>query len=50
MRFWLDKGASGFRVDMAAPTQTRSGKVGTARIWREIRHWLDKDYLQAARR
>ncbi len=49
MRFWLDKGASGFRVDMAASLVKRDpGKVETARIWQEIRHWLDKDYPQAA--
>ncbi len=49
MRFWLDKGADGFRVDMAdSLVKNDEGKIATAKIWRGIRSMLDKDYPQAA--
>lgn len=51
MRFWLDRGADGFRVDMAPsivrghdPSKRRSA---LARWWRDIRQWLDRDYPEA---
>lgn len=48
MAFWLDKGASGFRVDMAdSLVKGDPGKVATARFWSEIRKWLDKTYPEA---
>lgn len=48
MRFWLDKGASGFRVDMAASLVKRDpGHQETARFWTEIRAWLDESYPEA---
>ena len=50
MRFWLDHGADGFRVDMAASLVKGDDekKSGTCRIWREIREMLDRDYPEAA--
>lgn len=48
LRFWLDIGVAGFRVDMAAslvkgdPEQT-----GIRAFWRETREWLDSQYPEA---
>jgi len=48
MAFWLEMGASGFRVDMAASLVKRDPhKIETARFWRWIRDWLDKAYPEA---
>lgn len=49
MRYWLDRGVDGFRVDMAAslvkgPDQRDAMKA----YWRDIRGWLDVDYPHAA--
>ena len=49
MKFWLDKGADGFRVDMAMSLVKRDpDKSETARFWRWIRDWLDEEYPDAA--
>jgi maltose alpha-D-glucosyltransferase/alpha-amylase len=49
MRFWLEKGASGFRVDMAGSlVKNDPGRRETARFWREVRAWLDAEFPQAA--
>ncbi|MDR0914001.1 MAG: glycosylase [Oscillospiraceae bacterium] len=49
MDFWLQKGADGFRVDMAdSLVKNDEEKIGTAAIWREIRKKLDTNYPQAA--
>lgn len=49
MQFWLEAGASGFRVDMAASLVKRDPeKIETARFWRWIRGWLDTAYPEAA--
>ncbi len=48
MKFWLDMGASGFRVDMAASlVKDDPGQRATIQLWREIRSWLDQDYPEA---
>lgn len=48
MRFWLDKGASGFRVDMA-PSLVKNdpGKKKTIALWQEIRKMFDREYPEA---
>ncbi len=49
IRFWLDMGADGFRVDMAdSLVKDDEDKVNTAKIWRDVRDMLDKDYPEAA--
>ena len=50
MRFWLDRGADGFRVDMAASLVKGDDdeKSGTCAVWRDIRAMLDRDYPDAA--
>ena len=49
MRFWLDRGCDGFRVDMADSLvkEDDPDKSCTCRIWREIREMLDRDYPEA---
>ncbi|GGZ37552.1 alpha-amylase family glycosyl hydrolase [Streptomyces poonensis] len=42
MDHWLRLGVSGFRVDMASSlVKDDPGKVETARVWTELRYWLD---------
>ena len=49
MRFWLDQGADGFRVDMAdSLVKNDDTKLPTATIWAEIREMMDKEYPDAA--
>jgi len=49
MAFWLEMGASGFRVDMAASLVKRDPqKTETARFWSWIRDWLEEAYPDAA--
>lgn len=49
MRFWLDMGADGFRVDMAFSLVKNDGveKTETKKIWQDIRAMLDRDYPEA---
>jgi maltose alpha-D-glucosyltransferase/alpha-amylase len=48
MKFWLDMGASGYRVDMAASlVKEDPGSRATIELWREIRGWLDREYPEA---
>lgn len=49
MRFWLDQGAAGFRVDMAFSLVKNDFKrKATIALWQELRAWLDRDYPEAA--
>ncbi|MBR5340228.1 MAG: glycosylase [Lachnospiraceae bacterium] len=50
MRFWLSRGADGFRVDMADSLVKNDDdrKSATSAIWREIREMLDREYPEAA--
>ena len=48
MAFWLDRGAAGFRVDMAfSLVKDDPGYVETTRLWREMREWLTATYPEA---
>jgi len=49
MRFWLDHGCDGFRVDMASSLVKFDDeeKSGTGAIWQEIRKEMDEDYPNA---
>lgn len=49
MRFWLNMGCDGFRVDMAGSLVKNDpeGK-GTIRLWQQVRSFLDKEFPQAA--
>ncbi|MFE4722431.1 alpha-amylase family glycosyl hydrolase, partial [Streptomyces sp. NPDC056728] len=49
MDHWLSLGLSGFRVDMAASlVKDDPGHVETAKLWRELRGWLDNSHPHAA--
>lgn len=49
MRFWLDAGCDGFRVDMAESlVKNDPHRVETAKIWLDVRRMLDEEYPQAA--
>jgi maltose alpha-D-glucosyltransferase/alpha-amylase len=48
IQFWLDMGADGFRVDMAASlVKDDPGSRATIQLWREIRAWLDEKFPEA---
>lgn len=49
MRYWLDLGADGFRVDMAASlVKNDSDLKETMAFWRDIRAMYDREYPEAA--
>lgn len=50
MRFWLDKGCDGFRVDMAdSLVKNEDGeKPETCKVWKNVRQMLDSEYPEAA--
>ena len=50
MRFWLNKGCDGFRVDMADSLvkEDDENKSATGAIWKNIREMLDTEYPEAA--
>ena len=49
MRFWLDMGADGFRVDMAASlVKADEGWTETIRLWQDFRDFLDREYPHCA--
>lgn len=48
MRFWLDLGCDGFRVDMAfSLVKSDPGHAATIRLWQEFRAMLDAEYPEA---
>ena len=48
MRYWLELGASGFRVDMAfSLVKGDTGFRETSKFWHEIRSWLDVEFPDA---
>ncbi len=48
MRYWLDMGVSGFRVDMAfSLVKLDNGHRETQHLWQEVRAWLDGHYPEA---
>lgn len=48
MRYWLEMGASGFRVDMALSlVKGDPGYRQTSMIWQDIRQWLDVEFPDA---
>jgi len=49
MTHWLGLGVAGFRVDLASTlVKDDPGWLETARLWRQIRGWLDGAYPDAA--
>ncbi len=50
IRFWLEKGADGFRVDMADSLVKLDGenKEGTQQVWRAILEPIHRDFPEAA--
>ncbi len=49
MRFWLDMGADGFRVDMAASlVKADEGWKETIKLWQDFRAFLEKEYPHCA--
>ena len=48
MRFWLDQGADGFRVDMAASlVKNDPDYASTMALWAEMREMYDREYPEA---
>ena len=50
MRFWMDLGCDGYRVDMAGSLVKNDDaeQSGTAAIWRDVREMMDEEYPQCA--
>lgn len=49
MRFWLDKGCDGFRVDMADSLVKNDDEVksGTCKVWRDLFKSVQREYPEA---
>jgi glycosidase len=44
MRFWLDMGCDGFRIDMAGAMVKNDDGSETRKYWKTVREFLDKEY------
>jgi glycosidase len=44
MRFWLDMGCDGFRIDMAGSLVKNDTESETSKYWKTVREFLDKEY------
>jgi glycosidase len=44
MRFWLDMGCDGFRIDMAGSLVKNDDGTVTAEYWKTVREFLDREY------
>jgi glycosidase len=44
MRFWLDMGCDGFRIDMAGSLVKNDDGSETSKYWKTVREFLDKEY------
>ncbi len=47
MKFWLDMGCDGFRVDMAASLIKNDDGKALKALWSDYRGWLERNYPQA---
>ncbi len=48
MKFWLDMGAAGFRVDMASSLiKNDPGHRANIQLWREMRTWMEANHPDA---
>ncbi len=49
MGYWFDRGVAGFRMDMAySLVKDDPGRVETAKLWGEMREWIDREYPHCA--
>lgn len=49
MRYWMDLGVDGFRVDMAdSLVKNDDEKIATSKIWAGIREMMDEEYPECA--
>jgi len=49
MRFWLNMGCDGFRVDMAhSLVKNDEDRKGTIALWQDVREFLDREFPDAA--
>jgi maltose alpha-D-glucosyltransferase/alpha-amylase len=44
MRFWLDMGCDGFRIDMAGAMVKNDDGSETSKYWKTVREFLEKEY------
>ena len=44
MRFWLNLGCDGFRIDMAGSIVKKDDGSETSKYWKTVREFLDKEY------